>query len=215
VSFFARIGRENGGHSFRAPAAELAASGRTTLNEVMRISQSENSVPSSPTGRNAPRRAGQGCWKRHSSGSRRSAVQHRHHAGAYLMKQKRGCPRRRQARGRFGGAQGRPRRSHAPVRPDAYPAQAGGADHPAPLGAARVGHQSDLRRTIAEVRESWNRQRAFPALRRHPKVSPLYGEPGPSRRRHGLLDEVFTGVDFCSKRRWGATSAPPCAIPPW
>jgi len=42
VSAFARIAEEEmAGHSFAHHAAELAASGRTTLNEVMRISQSE------------------------------------------------------------------------------------------------------------------------------------------------------------------------------
>ncbi len=42
VSAFVRIaGEEMAGHSFVHHAAELAASGRTTLNEVMRISQSE------------------------------------------------------------------------------------------------------------------------------------------------------------------------------
>jgi len=42
VSAFARIAEEEmAGHSFAHHAAELAAGGRTTLNEVMRISQSE------------------------------------------------------------------------------------------------------------------------------------------------------------------------------
>jgi len=42
VSAFVRIAREEmAGHSFVHHAAELAASGRTTLSEVMRISQSE------------------------------------------------------------------------------------------------------------------------------------------------------------------------------
>jgi MSHA biogenesis protein MshE len=42
ASVFVRIAREEmAGHSFVHHAAELAASGRTTLSEVMRISQSE------------------------------------------------------------------------------------------------------------------------------------------------------------------------------